>query len=90
MQKGTLLHLKPIHLTLIKCPLIIYGISQALGGVWVNIWQFLDAKEKGKPVRKFASEAALASWTIKKRKIFPKEKAKQGGPARALLAHIFR
>ncbi|PBP15552.1 hypothetical protein BUE80_DR013717 [Diplocarpon rosae] len=62
----------------------------ALKKVWVNIYDLIDAiNNKKTPPRLFKSQAALSRYTIKSNKIFPKKKAKEGGPVRALLAHIF-
>jgi hypothetical protein len=61
-----------------------------LGKVWVNIYDFLDAKAAGKPIKKYNSERQLAAYTLESGKIYPKKHAKEGGPARALLAHILR
>ncbi|CAG8974233.1 hypothetical protein HYALB_00009721 [Hymenoscyphus albidus] len=63
--------------------------SQALEGIWVNIWDFLDDVKSGVPVRKFRSQASLAEYTISTQRIYPKKEAKKQGPVRALLAHIF-
>ncbi|KAF7872624.1 hypothetical protein EAF04_003542 [Stromatinia cepivora] len=72
-----------------EIPTSITQCRKALGKVWVNIFDFLDAKAEGKPVKRYSSEHKLATYTLKSRKIFPKNRAKQGGPARVLLAHIF-
>lgn len=64
-------------------------LTQAMRDIWVNIYDFIDAKAAGTQVKKFKSERALADYTMKTRRVYPKEKAKQGGPVRALLAHIF-
>lgn len=73
-----------------EIPTSITQCRKALGKVWVNIFDFLDAKAEGKPVKRYSSEHKLATYTLKSGKIFPKSHAKQGGPARVLLAHIFR
>jgi hypothetical protein len=63
---------------------------QALKGVWVNLYDLIDATNSGNlPPRRFKSQGALAKYTIDNGKIFPKKRAKKGGPVRALLAHIF-
>jgi hypothetical protein len=63
---------------------------QALKGVWVNIYDLVDAVRTGStPPRRFLSRRALAEYTISHHKVYPKKKAKKGGPVRALLAHIF-
>ncbi|QSZ33798.1 hypothetical protein DSL72_005370 [Monilinia vaccinii-corymbosi] len=73
-----------------EVPNSITQCRKALGKVWVNIFDFLDAKAEGKPVKRYESEQKLAKYTMKSGKIYPKKQAKQGGPARVLLAHIFR
>jgi len=73
-----------------EIPTSITQCRKALNKVWVNIYDFLDAKAEGKPVRKFKSEWALAKYTLDTGKVYPKKHAKEGGPARTLLAHIFR
>ncbi|KAB8303264.1 hypothetical protein EYC80_004706 [Monilinia laxa] len=70
-----------------EVPTSITQCRKALGKVWVNIFDFLDAKAEGKPVKRYKSERKLATYTMNSGKIYPKEKAKQGGPVRALLAH---
>ncbi|TVY58274.1 hypothetical protein LCER1_G004126 [Lachnellula cervina] len=64
-------------------------MEQALKGIWVNIYDFLDAVEKDEQPRRFPSQNALARYTIENDKIYPKKAAKEEGPVRALLAHIF-
>ncbi|KAF7944752.1 uncharacterized protein EAE97_005385 [Botrytis byssoidea] len=72
-----------------EIPTSITKCRKALGKVWVNIFDFLDAKAEGKPVKRYSSERKLATYTLNTGKIYPKIKAKEGGPARALLAHIY-
>ncbi|TGO42549.1 hypothetical protein BHYA_0007g00490 [Botrytis hyacinthi] len=72
-----------------EIPTSITKCRKALGKVWVNIYDFLDAKAEGIPVKRYQSERKLAKYTLESGKIYPKSKAKEGGPARALLAHIF-
>ena len=61
---------------------------QALKGVWVNIHDFLAAKNKPEDVRFFKNEHALAVYTRKNRKLYPRKEISQGSPLRDLLAHI--
>ncbi|PVH79114.1 hypothetical protein DL98DRAFT_420947 [Cadophora sp. DSE1049] len=68
--------------SLAKCKL-------ALRKVWVNIYDLIVAVRQNKIPRRFPSLHALSAYTIRTRKIFPKEKAKEGGLVRQLLAHIF-
>jgi hypothetical protein len=63
--------------------------QQAMRGIWVNIYDFIDAKAAGMQVKRFKSERALSHYTRRTGRIYPKERAKKGGPVRALLAHIF-
>lgn len=64
-------------------------LGQALRGVWVNIYDLIDAIRNSKtPPRRFESQWALGKYTIKEDKVYSKKKAKEGGPFRALLAHI--
>jgi hypothetical protein len=53
------------------------------------MYDFMDAIHDKKQPHLFPSQKALADYTMQTRKIFPKKKVKEGGPARALLAHIF-
>ena len=63
---------------------------QALKGVWVNIYDLIDGVNSGQtPPTRFHNQAQLSVYTVRTRRIFPKNKAKEGGPVRALLAHIF-
>ncbi|KAH8586466.1 hypothetical protein B0O99DRAFT_702131 [Bisporella sp. PMI_857] len=57
--------------------------------VWVNIYDLIDANKLGQLPNRFVSEAALSKYTIRTNRIYPKRMAKDGGPVRALLAHIF-
>ncbi|CZS94890.1 hypothetical protein WAI453_013492 [Rhynchosporium graminicola] len=71
---------------------ILTSIKQcklALRRVWVNIYDLIAAVRQSKVPRCFRNEFDLRTYTINSRKIFPKKKAKEGGPVRALLAHIF-
>ncbi|KAE8449381.1 hypothetical protein EG329_008282 [Mollisiaceae sp. DMI_Dod_QoI] len=62
----------------------------ALKKVWVNIYDLVDAVRNDTcPPKRFRSQQALANYTVREEKIFPRQKAKDGGPVRALLAHIF-
>lgn len=64
--------------------------SQVLKTAWVNIYDLLDAVATDTcPPTRFRSEKALRAYTMETERIFPKKKAKEGGPVRALLAHIF-
>ncbi|PMD31358.1 hypothetical protein L207DRAFT_384311, partial [Hyaloscypha variabilis F] len=63
--------------------------KQALKGVWVNIYDLIEAVNNDEIPQRFPNRAELSTYTTENRKIFPKKKAKEGGPVRALLAHIF-
>lgn len=56
----------------------------------MNIYDFLDNLNSNMPQNYFNSEKELAEYTMRTGKIYPKKKAKEGGPVRDLLAHIFR
>ncbi|KAK4507960.1 hypothetical protein PRZ48_001695 [Zasmidium cellare] len=60
-----------------------------LRGVWVNIFDFIQDKEAGKPVRRCKSLTALRWYSIKNHKIFPLRKAKDNPLLRGLLVHMF-
>lgn len=55
----------------------------------MNIHDFLNNKRDGKPQKLYDTEKELAKYTMRTRKIYPKNAAKEGGPIRDLLAHIF-
>lgn len=57
--------------------------------MWINIYDFIDSQREGKIPRRFATEKQLSVYTRKTGRVYPKKKAKEGGPVRALLAHIF-
>ncbi|KAK0108620.1 hypothetical protein ONS95_003415 [Cadophora gregata] len=61
----------------------------ALRRVWVNIHDLIIAVRQNKIPHRFQSQHELSAYTLRTRKFFPKEKAKEGGPVRQLLAHIF-
>ncbi|KAI1311381.1 hypothetical protein F5Y03DRAFT_305527 [Xylaria venustula] len=61
---------------------------QAFKTVWVNIPDFLDAVKKGEHVYGFLSEYALAEYTKKTRKFYPKRWIVKGSPLQQLLRGI--
>jgi hypothetical protein len=67
---------------------LIIVSNQALKRVWINIYDFLDEISGGQTAPRFRNQQALATYTQKEGKIFPRHWAKEGGPLRALLAHI--
>ena len=56
----------------------------------MNIYDLIDAKENGTRVRRFANRQQLASYSVNNNKIFPKGKAKEGGPVKLLLRELFK
>ncbi|KAI1082789.1 hypothetical protein F5B20DRAFT_484481 [Whalleya microplaca] len=62
---------------------------KALGGVWVNIRDFLDDVDAGRTPHRFKNEYKLAEYTRQTGKIYPRNKVDQKSPLRKLLAHIF-
>lgn len=48
-----------------------------MGGIWVNIYDVLDAQKTGETVLRFPNLRALADYSYED-KIFPKQKAKGG------------
>ncbi|KAF4631442.1 hypothetical protein G7Y89_g6692 [Cudoniella acicularis] len=62
---------------------------QALSKVFVNIWDLLDAVKADTTPTLFPNRRELANYTMRTRRVYPKEKAKEEGPVRALLIHIF-
>ncbi|KAL4917604.1 hypothetical protein BDW62DRAFT_201629 [Aspergillus aurantiobrunneus] len=70
-------------------PTSITQCRKALGRVHVNLIDLIDANRLGKEVRKFQSVAALAKYTRKKQKAFPKAAAKKEGVLRDLLREIW-
>jgi hypothetical protein len=63
--------------------------SKMLKTVWVNIPDFLEAVKNGWPVYHFPSQQALAAYTKKARRFYPKRNIQKGSPLKQLLAHIF-
>ncbi|KAI1872842.1 uncharacterized protein JN550_003716 [Neoarthrinium moseri] len=67
--------------------------QEALAGklrkVWVNIHDFLDAVKQGTRVHRFKSQHELSQYTLRSRKIYPRNQVEDGSPLRQLLAHIF-
>ncbi|KAH7364813.1 hypothetical protein BKA65DRAFT_447974 [Rhexocercosporidium sp. MPI-PUGE-AT-0058] len=52
----------------------------ALRKVWVNIYDLIEAVRKYKIPRRFRTQSALSNYTISTDRIYPKKKAKEGGP----------
>ncbi len=55
----------------------------------MNIHDLIDAVNEGEIPHRFGSRGELAKYTVKTRKLYPKEQAKKMGPVRALLRIIF-
>jgi hypothetical protein len=56
--------------------------------VWINIWDFLRAENKA-DVRRFESEAALATYTMKKSsRKYPRDMIEKDSPLKLLMANI--
>ncbi|TAQ89220.1 hypothetical protein B7494_g2451 [Chlorociboria aeruginascens] len=68
-----------------EMPGSITKCRKVLSKTWVNIYDFLDAKAAGTEVKHWKSEKALAQYTLQSGRIFPKKKAKEGGPARNII-----
>ncbi|KAJ7742038.1 hypothetical protein B0H16DRAFT_1423546 [Mycena metata] len=72
-----------------EIPDSITQCKKVLRTVWVNIFDLMDAKSTGQPVKKHVSAEALRNYTIKKKKIFPKKAAKGNPFLKVLLIEIF-
>ncbi|KAK7752464.1 hypothetical protein SLS62_005617 [Diatrype stigma] len=59
--------------------------------VWVNITDFLAAVRAGNTpyLERFPDEQALAEYTKRTRKVYPREMVEKGSPLKLLLALIF-
>ncbi|KAJ7691329.1 hypothetical protein B0H17DRAFT_935150 [Mycena rosella] len=55
---------------------------------WVNIYDLLDAKRTGRPVKKHPSAVALSKYTRNTKKIFPKRSAKANRFLKVLLVTL--
>ncbi|KAI6093733.1 hypothetical protein F4821DRAFT_274197 [Hypoxylon rubiginosum] len=62
---------------------------KALDPVWVNIEDYLDDIDNGRPIRRFNNEVLLSQYTKEEEKFYPKNAIPKGSPLRRLLAHIF-
>ena len=56
-------------------------------GIWINIFDLLDAKKTGTRVLRFPNLRALAEYSYENEKVFPLKKAK-GGALKFLLRKI--
>ncbi|THH29410.1 hypothetical protein EUX98_g4783 [Antrodiella citrinella] len=68
--------------------------KKAVKRLHVNIYDYIEAKRLGEPVKKFKSVGALAGYSYAEEKIFPLAHAKAGGLLKYLLkelsAHTYR
>ncbi|KAJ7159692.1 hypothetical protein C8R46DRAFT_1108902 [Mycena filopes] len=70
-------------------PTSITQCKKVLRTTWVNIVDLVNAKSTGQPVRRHASADALRTYTVNKKKIFPKKAAKGNPFLKVLLIEIF-
>ncbi|KAK0734044.1 hypothetical protein B0T26DRAFT_797962 [Lasiosphaeria miniovina] len=63
---------------------------KALKSVYINIYDLVEAINKGEEVPRFASLDQLVRYTLGTRRIYPKAQAKKYGPVRALMRNVFR
>ncbi|KAM6490686.1 hypothetical protein JOM56_014029 [Amanita muscaria] len=76
------LKVNPVPQTIPKCKAVIDSTH-------VNLVDFIDTHITGKPIKKFATEKELRTYTKETGKIFPKESAKENGVLQYLLRKIF-
>ncbi|EUC59433.1 hypothetical protein RSOL_313600 [Rhizoctonia solani AG-3 Rhs1AP] len=62
--------------------------KRMVAATYVNIVDLIDTKFTGQPVRHFNSEKALAKYTRKHRKFFPRDNVNSGGLLKFLLRRI--
>jgi hypothetical protein len=62
--------------------------QQALKTVHINIVDLLDAVKQGTHPQRFGNAHQLAVYTVKTRRIYPKDKVKAMGPVKALMRRI--
>ncbi|KAG6091190.1 hypothetical protein E4U31_007318 [Claviceps sp. LM219 group G6] len=70
-------------------PQSIADCKEVIQAHYVNIVDFVDSERTGVPIQKFAELEQLQRYTIKTKKIFPKEEAKASLLLRFLLQRIF-
>ena len=63
---------------------------QIVKNTHVNLVDFVEQRAPDQPVRVFPSERALANYTKKHKKIFPRANVNAGSLLRDLLRRIFR
>jgi len=66
----------------------IQACRQCVWDTHVNLVDLVDSARTGKPVKLFESLAELRKYTLRTKKIFPKENAYQGGLLKELLREI--
>ncbi|KAM0253636.1 hypothetical protein ACHAQJ_007211 [Trichoderma viride] len=76
------IRISPIPNTITSC-------KAAISKVHVNIIDFVDSERTGNPVPTFSSFEKFRDYTLKHRKIFPKEEAKSNSLLRYLLRPVF-
>ncbi|KAJ7926793.1 hypothetical protein B0H13DRAFT_1599308 [Mycena leptocephala] len=70
-------------------PESINQCKKILRRTWINIFDLIDAKRTGKPVRKHTTEDALRDYIIRTGKVFPKKTAKDNRFLKVLLIEVF-
>ncbi|KAJ6568976.1 hypothetical protein B0H19DRAFT_939456, partial [Mycena capillaripes] len=73
----------------VEVPESIKKCKQVLRTVWVNIFDLLDAKRTGQPVKKHPSADALRKYSKKNRKIYKLSEAKKNPFLKVLLVDMF-
>ncbi|KAK5127116.1 hypothetical protein LTR85_008476 [Meristemomyces frigidus] len=63
--------------------------KEALKKIFLNIEDFVDARESGTEARKFATKQELRDYSISADKIFPLWEARQNGILKMLLIDMF-
>ncbi|OTB06644.1 hypothetical protein M426DRAFT_9422 [Hypoxylon sp. CI-4A] len=61
---------------------------KALKYVWVNIVDFLDDVDQGRPTHRFRNQYELGKYTRKHKKFYPRKSIPKGSPLRRLLANV--
>ncbi|KAF8139350.1 hypothetical protein K438DRAFT_1692842 [Mycena galopus ATCC 62051] len=72
-----------------ETPGSIKQCKAVLHNVWINIFDLLDAKRTGKPVKTHKSAQALRVYSIKRKLIFPKKAAKENRFLKVWLIEMF-
>ncbi|KAJ7615257.1 hypothetical protein DFH06DRAFT_1062785 [Mycena polygramma] len=72
-----------------KVPESIKKCKQVLRHIFVNIYDLLDAKRTGQPVKKHTSANALREYSRDEEKIYPKKSAKKNPFLKVWLIRMF-